>query len=379
MIKAKLSANGNEIFSQLGSLSQQAGAIDASRAQSGFAVPEELQSLVGKYFRPENYGYAEAEGLMQLREAVVKKVDRLYGHSYNAENETIITSGVSQAVFTIISTFVKEGDEVVIFEPAYQTYIRAIEQNGGRAVFVPLKNPGYQIDWDEVQKLINARTKMIVINTPHLLTGNIFSDEDMLQLQKIVNGTKIKVLCDESFKHLVYDGYAHKSIAGYEKLAEHSILVTSFGKIFNIPGWKVGYCQAPVEDMKEIRKTHVYQSFTVVKPLQLCVAELLNSFDAYAGIASTYQKQRDMLLQMLEQSGYKFLPSKGSYYQLLSYEDISNEKDTEFVLRLLNEHQLAAIPLSVFYHDNTDNKSVAVCFAQHDENIEKIAYALKQA
>ncbi len=378
-MRTKLSANGNEIFSELASLAKQTGALDASRAQDGFAVPSSLEELVARHFRPENYGYADAAGISALREAVVNKVNRLYGHRYDAESESIITSGVSQAIFTVISTFVKEGDEVVVFEPAYQTYVRAIEQNGGRAIFVPLKKPNYQIDWEEVQKLINARTKLIVINTPHMLTGNIFSDEDMLQLQKIVNGTKIMVLCDESFKHLVYDKEQHASIAGYEKLAEHSILVTSFGKIFNIPGWKVGYCLAPAELMKAIRKTHVFQSFTVVKPLQLCLADLIDDFDSYRQLAQGYQEQRDRLLAGLKDSPFTYVPSGGSYYQLLNYEGHSEEKDIDFVMRLMEEQGIATIPLSVFYHDKTDNKSIAVCFANDNERIDKIAKALQQA
>lgn len=378
-MRTKLSVNGNEIFSELASLAKQTGALDASRAQEGFAVPDLLEEVVARHFRPENYGYADAAGILPLRKAVVNKVNRLYGHRYDAESETMITSGVSQAIFTVISTFVKEGDEVVVFEPAYQTYVRAIEQNGGRAIFVPLKQPHYQIDWEEVQKLINARTKLIVINTPHMLTGKIFSDEDMLQLQKIVNGTKIMVLCDESFKHLVYDDTRHASIAGYEKLAEHSILVTSFGKIFNIPGWKVGYCLAPADIMKAIRKTHVFQSFTVVKPLQLCLADLINAFDAYEGLANIYQKQRDRLLSHLQQSGFSFVPSSGSYYQLLNYSERSDEKDLDFVMRLVQEHNISAIPLSVFYHDKTDHKSIAVCFANNNERIDIIGKALQQA
>lgn len=271
---------------------------------------------------------------------------------------------------------IKEGDEVIVFEPAYDCYVPAIELNGGIPVYTQLKPPDYQVDWDEVQKLITQRTRMIIINTPHNPTGSILTAADMLKLEKLTQGTDIVILSDEVYEHIIFDGYEHQSVARFPKLAERSIIVISFGKTFHATGWKIGYCLAPENLMKEFRKAHQFVVFTCNTPIQYALTDFLKKKTNYLNLADFYQKKRDYFNALIKDSKFKLEPVSGSYFQLLDYSDITDEKDTDYAIRLTKKTGVASIPMSVFYHLPVEDKILRFCFAKSEETLEKAAEKL---
>jgi len=378
MIKTKLLNIGKDIHTVINELLQESDVLNLTQISPDFQCPAELSKLAEKYFRKGYNQYAHVDGLLELREAISENIDELYGVKYSPVNEITITAGATQAMFTAISTFVNEGDEVVLFEPAYSSYVPAIVNSGGRPVFVQLKRPDYYIDWDEVQKIINTRTKLIIVNTPHNPTGSILSEEDIAQLRKITNGTKILVISNETFEHIVFDKRKPQSVSGNAQLAERSIVISSFGKTFNIPGWKIGYCLAPEKLMSQIRKSNMFQINSVNTPLQYALADYLRTEIDYALIAKPYEENRNLVLDRLMNSRFEIVPSKGTFYQLLDYKAISEEKDTEFARRLIDQIGVALFPLSVFYHDSVDNKMIGMCFNRNKEIMEDACERLKK-
>jgi methionine transaminase len=378
MIKAKLLNIGKDIHTVISELVQESNVINLTQISPDFPCPAELTKLAEKYIKKGFNQYSHIDGLLELREAIAEKMAALYGVNYSPVNEVTITAGATQAIYTAISTFVNEGDEVVLFEPAYSSYIPAIVNSGGRPVFVQLKRPDYYIDWDEVQKIINTRTKLIIVNTPHNPTGSIFSEEDIAQLKKITNGTKIMVICNESFEHLVFDNKKHHSISGNPQLAERSIIISSFGKTFNIPGWKIGYCMAPEKMMNQIRKSQMFQINSVNTPLQYALADFLKTKIDYSIISKTYEENRNLVLELLMDSRFEIVPSKGTFYQLLDYKALSNDKDTDFARKLIDQIGVALFPLSVFYHDSIDNKILGLCFNRNKEMLKEACERLKK-
>ena len=306
----------------------------------------------------------------KLCEAISKKVERQYSNFYNPKTEVTITAGATQAIYTIISSVIGDGDEVIIFEPTYNNYVSAIENNGGKAVFVQLKLPDFHIDWNEVKKMINTRTKLIVVNSPHNPTGAIFSADDLEQLKRITNGTQILVLSDEVFEHIIFNNQKHQSLARCKDLAQRTIIVSSFAMTFNVPGWKIGYCLAPEKITRQIRETHSYQINSVNSPLQYALAEYLETCKIdYSAISDFYQKKKDFVNKNLKNSKLKVLDSNSTFFQLISYKNICDEKDTDIVMKLINEKSLALFPLSVFYHDLVDNKILGLNFAHSEEKL----------
>ncbi|OFX85304.1 MAG: hypothetical protein A2W99_14940 [Bacteroidetes bacterium GWF2_33_16] len=378
MIKAKLLNIGKDIHTIISELVQDSDVLNLTQVSPDFPCPVELSKLAEEYIHKGYNQYAHVDGLLELREAISEKVESLYGVQYSPINEVTITAGATQAIFTAISTFVNEGDEVVLFEPAYSSYIPAIINSGGRPVFVQLKRPDYYIDWEEVQKIINTRTKLIIINTPHNPTGSIFSDEDIVQLRKITLGTKILVISNESFESMVFDTKKHHSISSNPQLSERSIIVSSFGKTFNIPGWKIGYCLAPEKLMSQIRKSQMFQVNSVNSPLQYALGDYLKTEIDYSAILKPYEESRNLVLELLMDSRFEIVPSKGTFYQLLDYKAISDEKDTEFARRLIDQIGVALFPLSVFYHDSVDNKMVGLCFNREKEILRVACERLKK-
>jgi len=378
MIKTKLLNIGKDIHTVINELLQESDVLNLTQISPDFQCPAELSKLAEKDFRRGYNQYAHVDGLLELREAISEKMDELYGVKYSPVNEITITAGATQAMFTAISTFVNEGDEVVLFEPAYSSYVPAIVNSGGRPVFVQLKRPDYYIDWDEVQKIINTRTKLIIVNTPHNPTGSILSEEDIAQLRKITNGTKIMVISNETFEHIVFDKRKPQSVSGNAQLAERSIVISSFGKTFNIPGWKIGYCLAPEKLMSQIRKSNMFQINSVNTPLQYALADYLRTEIDYSIIAKPYEENRNLVLDRLMNSRFEIVPSKGTFYQLLDYKAISDEKDTEFARRLIDQIGVALFPLSVFYHDSVDNKMIGMCFNRNKEIMEDACERLKK-
>lgn len=320
--------------------------------------------------------YAPLVGYYPLREKISRQIENDYSYTYHPESEITITAGAANAISIAISAFIKEGDEVIIFEPSYFTYSPVVLANGGRPRYIKLKLPDFHIDWEEVQKGITGNTRMIIINSPHNPTGKLFTAQDMERLARIVNGTKIIILSDESFDRIVFEGYEHQSIARFPKLAERSLIIFSFGKSLLTEGWKVGYCLAPEKLSADFRKFHHMFSFSVNLPFQVAISEIFNEKGIFEDKAKQMEGKRNQLIMGLKNSGFKIDPSKGSYFQILNYSGISDERDTDFCNQLLEKHHLAVMPLSYFYHDSSDNKLFRVCFSVSEETLEKALLSL---
>ncbi len=351
-------------------------AINLSEGFTGFHCSDKLVSLVQKHVSEGLNQYGEAYGEMVLREKISEKVHKLYGHSYDPEKEITITTGAAQAISTTLSAIIKEGDEVIVFEPACINIVPAIIMNGGQPVFIPFDKSNLIIDWELVQKMITAKTRMIIINTPHSPTGTVLNELDMLRLQKIINGTNILILSDETFEHIIFEGESHQSMAQYPILTQRSIIVSSFGETFHVTGWQTGYCLAPEDITNEIRKVQEVTISRVSTPFQLAFADFLQYEEEYLKLNEFYQKKRDLFNNLIESSGFNPLISKGSYFQLLDYSKLSKENDVDFALRLIREYGVALAPLSVFSHSNYDNHILRINFAQPDELINDIAQRL---
>lgn len=378
MLHSKLPKVGASIFSKMSALATKESAINLSQGFPDFNCSPVLIDLVHKAMQQGYNQYAPMEGLISLREKIAKKTEELYSANYHPESEITITAGATQAIFTAIAATVSEGDEVVIFTPAYDCYEPAIELVGAKPVYVQLKSPDYRVNWEGVRRVINQRTKMIIINTPHNPTGSILNGQDMMQLEKLLDNSDILVLSDEVYEHIVFDGYEHQSVARFPKLAERSFIVSSFGKTYHTTGWKVGYCLAPAELMKEFRKTHQYNVFSVNRPIQQAYAEFLEYREAYIQLKEFYQEKRDLFSRLLSSSKFEIKHTAGTYFQLLGYKKITDEADTAFADRLTIEHKVAAIPISVFYNRKVDEKVLRFCFAKSDETLATAAEILNR-
>lgn len=372
-VTSKLPKVTTTIFTVMSRLAAEHNAINLSQGFPDFSCNSELINLVTKSMQSGANQYAPMAGLMTLRENIAEKTEFLYSAKYDPETEITITAGATQAIFTAISAVIKEGDEVIIFEPAYDCYLPAIELCGGKPVFIPLKFPEYTIDWDVVKKMIRQKTKMIIINTPNNPTGSLLSAADLQKLEKLTKNTDIVILSDEVYEHIVFDNYEHQSVARYPKLAERSFIVSSFGKTYHTTGWKIGYVLGPKELMNEFRKVHQYNVFCVNTPMQHALAEFIKKKDEYTGLGKFYEEKRNYFNSLIRGSRFKIAPSSGTYFQLLNYENITNEKDVDFAVRLTKEKGLASVPISVFYHKPVDNKMLRFCFAKGNDTLEKAA------
>ncbi len=377
-IQSKLPDVSTTIFTIMSKMAQEHNALNLSQGFPGFESDKKLIDLVSNAMNEGHNQYAPMAGHFALRERVCEKINTLYGSQYNPETEITITAGATQAIFTIISAFVSKGDEVIIFEPAYDCYEPAIILNGGKPINIPLKLPEFSIDWKTVLEQFSAKTKMIIINTPHNPGGSVISKSDMLKLQELVKNSGCIVLSDEVYEHIIFDGGTHQSVARFPELANRSFITASFGKTFHNTGWKVGYCVAPEPLMKEFQKVHQFNVFSVNHPVQVALAEYLEKQEHYLSLSSFFQKKRDLFLEGLKGSRWEFCPAKGTYFQLLSFKNITDEKDTEFAKRLTIEHKVASIPISVFYKNQTDPKMLRFCFAKTDEVIENATEILRK-
>lgn len=378
MIKAKLSSLGKDIYTIISELVEDTDIINLAKISPDIPCSGRLTELAAKYILEKSTEYEHPDGLLELREAIVDNIHKKHGIEFSALNEVTVTSGATQAMYTTISSFVKEGDEVLMFEPAFNSYVPAIESNGGRPVFVQRKSPDYHIDWEAVQKLITTRTKLIIVNTPHNPTGAVFNQDDIAQLKKITNGTKISVISDEVFEHMVYDDNKHCSVLSDEQLAQRSIVISSFGITFNVSGWKLGYCVGSEKMMAQIRKHHRFQVNTVNSPLQHALADYIKEGVDYTVIKKQFEEKRNLVIGALKDSRFELVPTKGTFYQLLDYSNISEEKDTEFAKRVMEEYGVALFPLSVFYHDSIDNKILGFSFARDEAVLKEAAKQLSK-
>ncbi len=370
-IQSKLPKVSTTIFTTMSKLAYDHGAINLSQGFPDFDLDDRLKSLASKYIEKGPHQYAPMQGALPLREAISEKVSRMYSVSYDIDKEITITAGATQAIYTAISALVKENDEVILFTPAYDCYEPAIELCGGRPVYFQLQAPDFTINWEEVKKLINQKTRMIIINSPHNPSGSILTKQDFISLEKIISNTDIIVLSDEVYEHLVYDDQQHQSVIAYPALANSAIAVFSFGKTFHITGWKLGYVLAPENLMHEFRKVHQFNVFSCNHPFQLAIAEYLKDEENYMKLSAFYDEKRTFFLEMVNASRFKAVPAKGTYFQLLNYEEISSLPDLEMAKKMTIENKLASIPISVFYHAKLDQKFLRFCFAKKDETLKR--------
>jgi methionine aminotransferase len=371
--ESKLPNVGTTIFTVMSALAKEHNAINLSQGFPDFEPSPQLIALTENYFRSGFNQYAAMQGVLPLRERIAEILFNCYNAQYNPDTEITITAGATQGIFTCVSAFVRQGEEVIIFEPAYDCYGPAIELQGATAVYCSLKFPDFSIDWNEVKTKITAKTSMIIINSPHNPSGAVLSRTDMEKLQELIRDTNIIVVSDEVYEHMVFDGARHESVARFEELRARSVIVSSFGKTVHTTGWKIGYVAAPKELMTEFRKVHQFLVFAVNHPLQMALADFLGTKENYTELHNFYQRKRDHFLKMIKGSRFKPLTCAGTYFQSLSYSQISEEPDTEMAIRLTKGFKLASIPLSVFYKSKTDNKVLRFCFAKKEETLEKAA------
>jgi len=375
-IVSKLPQMGNSIFAVMSQMANEFNAINLSQGFPDFDIASEIIDLVHKYMKKGYNQYAPMQGVPGLRAAISRKIHDTYGLTYDPVSEITVTAGATEALYAAITAFVREGDEVIIFEPAYDLYGPAVKLNGGVLKYATLKYPDYHIDWDDVKKLISHKTKMIIINTPHNPTGSILKKQDLEALQKITRDSDILILSDEVYEHLIFDNLVHESVCRYPELVERSLVIGSFGKTFHATGWKMGYCMAPENLMNEFRKAHQFIVFACNTPVQYAIAEFLTDKENYTYLNDFYQKKRDYFVKLISGSRFKIIPSYGTYFQLLDYSDMSDEKEPEFAMRLTRDFKIASIPVSVFYHKPVNNNVLRFCFAKKEETLEKAAEIL---
>lgn len=375
---SKLPHVGTTIFSVMSALANKHNAINLSQGFPNFKSDQKLMDLVNKAMNSGYNQYAPMPGNLELRQAISNKLDHLYNSSYNPETEITVTAGATQAIFTIISAFIRQEDEVIIFKPAYDCYEPAIELNGGKVKSIQLHAPDYHVDWGLVKATVSPKTKMIIINTPHNPSGTVLSKSDMLKLQELTHGTDIIVLSDEVYEHIIFDGLKHQSACLFSDLKSRSFVVASFGKTFHNTGWKMGYCCAPKELMEEFRKVHQFNVFSVNHPMQKGLADYIQEPKHYLELPAFYQDKRDYFLNLIKDSRLKIKPCQGTYFQVLDYSEITQEYDVDFAKRLTIENGLAAIPMSVFNEHDRDDKVLRFCFAKTKETLEQAAHILNK-
>ena len=375
-IHSKLPNVSTTIFTVMSKLASEHQAINLSQGFPNFEGDQDLINLVSKAMNNGYNQYAPMPGLLSLREVIVEKTNTLYKSNYHPETDITITSGATQAIFTIISAFINTGDEVIIFKPAYDSYEPSIELFGGTVIPIQLSAPDFSVDWKEVATKITSKTKMIIINTPHNPTGTILSKQDMLQLETLLKNTDIILLSDEVYEHIIFNGQEHQSIARFPGLAERAFITASFGKTFHTTGWKMGYCLAPKDLMAEFRKVHQFNVFCSNHPMQYGLAEYLKTPEHYLALPDFYQEKRDVFLSLIKDSRFSYIPAAGTYFQLLDYSAITDEGDVAFAERLTKEYKIASIPVSVFNMDQQDDKVLRFCFAKTEDTLKRAAEIL---
>jgi methionine aminotransferase len=376
-VQSKLPHVGTTIFSVMSALAKEHNAINLSQGFPNFDCDDRLKALVYEQMQIGMNQYAPMPGVPALREQLARKIEGLYGTVVDPGEEITITAGATQALFSVITAFVRPGDEVILIEPAYDSYGPAVEVNGGKVVPYELHLPSYHVDWDEFRELITDKTRMILINTPHNPTGAIFSAEDMQQLEQIVADTDILVLSDEVYEHLIFDGKEHQSLLRYPHLYERGMATYSFGKTFHNTGWKVGYCVGPPHLMAEFRKVHQYNVFSVNTPVQYGLAAYLEDPSVYERLSWFYQQKRDYFLELLQGSRLKPIHCAGTYFQTVDYSAISDLPDVEFAEWMTKEAGVASIPVSVFYSSGRDERVVRLCFAKTEEVLREAGKVLR--
>jgi len=354
----------------MSALATEYNAVNLGQGFPDYEMSEELISLVNEAMKKGYNQYVPMQGYMPLREVLAEKIQFLYKTETNAATQITVTPGGTYAIYTALTTVLQPGDEVIIFEPAYDSYVPNVEVNGAVPVLVDLAFPGYRIDWEKVREKMTPRTKMIMLNSPHNPTGSVLSETDIAELRSIVKGKNIFICSDEVYEHLIFDGIPHQSILRYPDLLEKSFVCFSFGKVFHCTGWKLGYCVSSAELTTEFRKVHQFNCFSCNSPTQVALAKFLVNKDSYLPLPGFMQRKRDLFINLMQATKFKLLNSYGSYFICGTYDDISDEGDKDFSIRITKEYGVTTIPVSVFYQAGTDNKVVRFCFAKKDETLE---------
>jgi methionine aminotransferase len=377
-LRSRLPSVGTNIFTVMSSLAAEAGAINLSQGFPDFDCDPALVDAVVRHMRAGLNQYPPMQGVAALRQAIAAMYADVYGGAYDPDREVTVTSGATEAIFDAVTALVHPGDEVIVLEPCYDSYIPAIELNGGRPVVVPLRLPDYRIDWTAVRDAITTSTRLLMINSPNNPTGSIITAEDITALTSLVRDTGILIVSDEVYGHIVFDGARHESMARHPELAARSVIVGSFGKTYHVTGWKVGYAVAPAHLTEELRKVHQYVTFTTITPVQHALADMLAARTGLEELPRFYQRKRDLFLRLMEGSRFRPLPCRGSYFQLMDYSAISNEADAEFAIRLTREHGVASIPTSSMLYRSQAPLVVRFCFAKKDKTLERAAERLRR-
>lgn len=374
--QSKLPHVGTTIFTVMSRLAQEHNAINLGQGFPDFPCSDALVALVSKAMRDGHNQYAPMPGVMALREQIAAKTERLYGYAPDPESEITVTSGGTEALYAAIGAVVHPGDEVIVLEPCYDSYLPAIELNGGIPVCVPLKPVDFSIDFDLLKAKISPRTKALVVNTPHNPTGTILRQADVRQLADLLRDTDIYLISDEVYEHIVFDGEPYQSVLRNAELRERAFVISSFGKTYHVTGWKLGYCIAPPALTCELRKVHQYLTFSSFTPLQHALAEYLEQSGHYEQLPDFYQRKRDFFLDLMRQTRLRFRPCAGSYFALASYAHLTDEPDYDYAIRLTKEMGVASVPLSAFYQHKTDHKMLRFCFAKTEQTLERAAERL---
>jgi methionine aminotransferase len=359
-------------------LAEDVGAINLGQGFPDFDCAPELTEAVSRYMREGHNQYAPMLGVYPLREALARKIELLYGRRYDPATEICITSGATEGLFSTLTALVRPGDEVLLFQPAYDSYAPAVRLSGGVPVYVTLRSPDYRIDWDEVRSAVTPRTRVILVNSPHNPTGMVLDSNDLRELARVLQHTGAFVVADEVYEHIVFDGARHESMARYPDIAERAVVISSFAKTYHTTGWKIGYCVAPQALAAEVARVHQWVTYAVNTPIQRAYAEIVTRDPACADVTSFYQTKRDRFLDLLKGSRFRPLACRGTFFQVVDYSAITDEHDADFAIRLTKEHGVAAIPISPFLADAEPGPVLRFCFAKRDETLEAAADRLKQ-
>lgn len=377
-VNSKLPDIGTNIFTIMSGLAAEHKAVNLGQGFPDFPMSDELTGLVNSAMKDGFNQYAPMPGWMPLREAIADKIAFLYGTSVSPDTDITITPGGTYAIYTALTTVLQPGDEVIIFEPAYDSYIPNVTINGGVPVLINLEFPDYRINWEEVKKKITPRTRVIMLNTPHNPTGSVLREDDIAELRSIVEDTNILILSDEVYEHLIFDNIPHQSMLRYPDLLARSFVCFSFGKVYHCTGWKMGYCVAPAALTKEFRKVHQFNCFSVNTPAQVGLAAFIRNRDSYLSLSPEMQKKRDYFQELMTATRFTPLPSYGSYFQCYKYDRISDESDKDFAIRITKEYGIATIPVSAFYRAGNNDKVIRFCFAKKESTLEQAAERLKK-
>ena len=377
-VRSKLPSSGVTIFSTMSRLAEEHGAINLGQGFPDFHCAPELVDTVTRHMRDGYNQYAPMLGVYALREALARKIELLYGRRYDPATEICVTSGATEALFSTLTALVRPGDEVLLFQPAYDSYAPAVQLSGGTPVYVTLRRPDYRVDWDDVRKAISSRTRVLVLNSPHNPTGMVLDEDDMRELARVLQHTDAFVVSDEVYEHIVFDGARHESMARHPDIAERAVVISSFGKTYHTTGWKVGYCAAPQALAAEVARVHQWVTYAVNTPIQRAYAEMVNDDPRCAAVTSFYQAKRDRFLALIEGSRFQPLACRGTFFQVVDYSAITDERDADFAIRLTKEHGVAAIPISPFLSGAEPGPVLRFCFAKRDETLEAAAERLQR-